>query len=150
MNINITTNKKTRDVLVQIKDLSKNSQEGIKEGFERMGSGLVRTFQNQILNEPKFGNNYRVRDEDGVVRIHRASAPKQTPALLTGDYFEKVFSKPHGANGLEFGNASEHASYLELGTKHMKARPGLFNAIKHDLKNNRLYLQESMDKHIRS
>lgn len=149
MRVNITTNKKTRDVLVKIENLSKFSKKGIREGFERMGSSLVRTFQNQILNEPKFGREYRTRDSEGVQRIHRASAPKQTPALLTGEYFEAVFYKPHGANGLEFGNTAPYASFLELGTPKMKPRPGLFNAIKSDLRNNRLYLEESLDKNIK-
>ncbi len=148
MRVNITTNKKTRDVLVKIENLSKFTQKGIREGFERMGSGLVRTFQNQILNEEKFGEDYNIIGSDGVKRLHRASAPGQTPALLTGDYYEKVFYKPHGAHGLEFGNTSDHASFLELGTPNMKARPGLFNAIKHDLRNNRNYLEESLDKNL--
>lgn len=149
MRINIVTDSATREVLVTIKDLEKNTKEGIREGFEMMGAGLVRTFENQALNEPKFGREYRTKDKNGVTRIHRASAAKQSPALLSGNYFRSVYWKSHGSNGMEFGNTAEYAEYLELGTKKMEARPGLLNAITASLKNSRLYLEEALDKNIK-
>lgn len=150
MRINITKDRNSQIVLVKIKNLSSASKEALEEGFEKMGSGLVRTLQNSILNEEKFGREYRVSGKSGVKRLHRASAAGQTPALLRGEYYEKAFSKSHGANGLEFGDEAPHAEYLELGTEKMLPRPGLGNAISSSVRNNRLYLEESLDKGFKS
>lgn len=148
MKIKIRKNARSQKVLVSVKNLGASTKEALAEGFERMGSGLVRTLQNSILNEPKFGREYRI-SEGGVTKLHRASAPKQTPALLTGEYFEGAFYKPHGANGLEFGDTAPHAEHLELGTDRMLPRPGLGNAITSSLRNSRMYLEESLDKGIK-
>lgn len=149
MRVKINKNKAAKKVTVSIQNLGKNTREALAEGFEEMGANLVRTLQNNILNEPKFGREYKVKGKNGVTKLHRASAPKQTPALITGEYYEKIFYKSQGANGLEFGNTAEYAEYLEEGTSKMDPRPGLGNAITSSLKNNRRYLEESLDKGIR-
>ncbi len=149
MKVRIRKDTRSQKVLVSVAGLSGATKEAIADGFEKMGAGLVRTFQNSILNEPKFGREYRVSGKDGVKRLHRASAPKQTPALITGEYYEKVFYKPHGSDGLEFGNTAAYAEPLELGTPKMEPRPGLGNAITASLRNSRLYLEESLNKGIK-
>lgn len=150
MRITIRSGASTKRTLNTIKNLSKVAKEALAEGFEKMGAGLVRTLENSTLNEPKFGREYRVNDKSGVKRLHRASAPDQTPALITGNYFESAFYKPHGANGLEFGNTAEYAEFLELGTDKMEARPGLLNSIESSTRNSRLYLEEALDKGFKS
>lgn len=149
MRVRINKNKASMQVSVSIENLGRHTREALAEGFTKMGSNLVRTLQNSILNEPKFGAEYRVKGKNGVTKLHRASAAKQTPALISGQYFEKTFFKPHAANGLEFGVEIEYAEYLELGTDKMEPRPGLGNAITSSLRNSRLYLEESLDKGIR-
>lgn len=146
--INIKMDKKTRDVSVAIERLNNANKEGLKQGFIAMGNNLVRQTQAKILSEPKLGRNYPIRS-GGVIRMHRASAPSQAPALLSGEYYEGLQSVSNGWKGLEFQNTAEHAEYLELGTKNMKRRPGMANAIKDNLRNNRLYLENSIAKALK-
>lgn len=145
MKIKINKNRASQKVVIKIDGLANSTKEAIAEGFEKMGSGLVKTLQDSILNEPKFGREYRVKDKGGVRRLHRASGSNQTPALITGEYFEGAFYKPDGANGLEFGDTTEYAGFLELGTDKMQPRPGLGNAITSSLRNSRLYLEKSLE-----
>lgn len=148
MRIEISKGAITRKVLNDIERLPKNIAKGLADGFEEMGAGLVRTLRNSILNEPKYGREYRIK-QGGVRRLHRASAPKQTPALITGEYDKATFYKPHGKRGLTFGNTAPYAADLELGRPNMEARPGLLNAITASIRNSRLYLENNLDKNIR-
>jgi len=141
----VRTNQKTKKVLVAVGKLDEKGREGMRQGFIDLGSALVRKTENNILSEPKYGREYNIKI-DGVVRLHRASAPKQTPALLTGEYFEGLTSIPRGWQGLTFGNTAEHSEYLEEGTRKMEKRPGMFNAIQANIRDNRFYMETNLDR----
>lgn len=143
----IKTDSKTRMALIKLGTLTKDMEKGIAKGFEELGASLVRTAQNQSLNEPKFGRKYKIR-QDGVIKLHRASAKDQSPAVLSGDYFEGFGYEASGAKQLEFGNEVEYAGYLEEGTDNMKPRPGLTNAVNVSVRNSRIYLETNIGKEL--
>lgn len=141
--INIRFDAKTPKVFVSISNLPNANKKALTAAFIEIGANLVRTTENSILNEPKKGLPYK-RKGTGVIRI--SSAPGQAPALLTGQYFEGLKSIPNGSNGLQFVNYAPHAKYLEKGTKKMRPRPGMRKAIINNLRNNRNYINDSLNK----
>jgi len=138
----IRSNNKTRKSLIKIGHLSKDVKAALHSGFQELGANLVKTGENQALNEPKHGREYLRKG--GVVHI--ASKAGQSPALDDGDYFDSfnyVFNSPHE---LEFGNQAEYAGYLEDGTETMEPRPGVLNAVKASAAKVRNYLDSGIKK----
>jgi hypothetical protein len=142
MSFHIKAGKKNQEILDKLKNLGSDARLGIEKGFEELGSSLVRTGENQALNEPKFGREYSFKI-NGVKKLHRASSAGQSPALLTGNYFEN-FKYENRGNELEFGNDAEYSGYLEDGTDNMEPRPGVMNAVSSSVRNARLYLEENI------
>ena len=141
--INVNLEKQSNRVLVSIDKADRRNKEAIKQGFINIGKSLVKVTENTILTEAKTGKIYR---NPSTKEPYQSSSPGQTPALVTGDYFEGLDYKPSGARGVRFINYAPHAKYLEEGTPKMRKRPGMANAIKKNLKNNRMYLEESLKK----
>lgn len=151
--------------LIKVKNFSKDVRKGIKAGFEQLGSNLVRTGQNQALNEPKFGRTYRIKNIKGVSKLHRASAPKQSPALLSGNYFSQFKYLLRSWKGMEFGNDSEYSEYLEFGILRKQGeskgkgkgnakwrlapRPGVQNSVKSNVRNARVMLETNIGRSLK-
>lgn len=142
MSFSIKAGKKNQEVLDKVKNLGRDVKIGIGKGFEELGSNLVRTAENQALNEPKFGREYEVKT-NGVKKLHRASKAGQSPAILSGNYFEN-FKYENRGEELEFGNDAEYSEYLEDGTEKMEPRTGVQNAVSASVRNARLYLEENI------
>lgn len=146
--ISVSMSRQSDEVFVKIKNLEKTNKQALSNGFNQLGESLVRRVQNTILNEPKHGRFYKI-STNGVKRLHRASAPGQTPAIISGKYFESTYYESSGWQGLRFINDAPYALYLEKGTKKMKPRPGMKNAIKSELRNGKMYLESSLSKAMR-
>lgn len=142
MSFTLRSGRTNQQVIDKARSLGKDAKIGIAKGFQELGASLVRTGENQALNEPKFGNEYNLK-VNGVKRLHRASAAGQSPALVTGNYFDQ-FKYENRGDELEFGNDAEYSVYLEDGTDNMEARPGVNNAVSSELRNARLYLEENI------
>ena len=63
---------------------------------------LKRDTKAEIMKKPKHGRLYRV-NLNGVIVMHRASAPGEAPANLTGALKTSIGFNTVGANRLEFG-----------------------------------------------
>lgn len=129
--------KKNRRVELRIRNLSKSTIRGIHQGFFELGSALRADLNREVLAKDKKGRVYHVRTRAGVTgvgkrRRHRASAPGQTPANLSGNYRRNIGYQIHGSNKMEFGirDGIQYAKPLEEGTNIMKPRPGLGNTVK--------------------
>jgi HK97 gp10 family phage protein len=148
----------TRRVLVQIKDLANRNQQGIRNGFYRLGNVLRRTAKEMILEKPRFGRVYRI-NRNGRIKIHTASRPGEAPANDTGQLFRSVIYEVSGSDSMKFGYRSNlnpgaiskktakgvnYGKYLERGTNKMKPRPGLLLAIKKNEGNAVEYFEQEL------
>ena len=101
----------------------------IRQAFNVSGRELVADL-NKDMKAPKSGRKYRVYRKIGGGRrkkskLHTASAPNETPAIITGTFRKSVDFEVRGNRTLEFGaneDAPEYAEYLEKGTPKMEAR----------------------------
>lgn len=100
----------------------------IRQGFYISGKQLVADL-NKDMKAPKSGKSYRIyKGVSGKLkksRIHIASAPSETPAIITGKFRKSVDFAVRGNRTLEFGaneNAPDYAKFLEEGTSKMEAR----------------------------
>ena len=101
----------------------------IRKGFFTSGKELVKDLKKD-MKEPKSGRTYKIyRGVRGgklkKPRLHIASAPSETPAILTGKFRKSVDFAVRGNRTLEFGanqSAPEYAEFLEKGTSKMEAR----------------------------
>ena len=135
--------------------LSRNSQRGIVASLFEISKDLKKTASDHILEKPKHGRTYLVR-LDGRLVHHRASAPGEPPAELTGDLRRSLFTKRHGSKELEFGAGDDkkvrYARALELGapSRKLQPRPYLKRSIEENDKNIRErlehYIKKSLEK----
>lgn len=101
----------------------------IRQGFHTSGMQLVKDL-NKDMKAPKSGRTYKVKVgiRGGKLkkpRLHTASAPNETPAVITGKFRKSVDFAVRGNRTLEFGAnefAPEYAVFLEKGTSKMQAR----------------------------
>ena len=104
----------------------------LRQTFMRVGPQLVKTARAK-MREPKTGELYRING-----KLHRASAPGEAPADVTGQLFKSVKHLTQG-HDLLFGSGSKrktrYAKFLELGTKNMKERPMIFDSVQENYKN---------------
>ena len=116
----------------QVDNLEELTRRGIRQGFFRLGNELKKELNREVLAKNKRGKTYIRRDRIGRRRRHVASAAHQTPANRTGAYRRAIGYQLRGSEQLEFGirDTVDYGLYLEIGTKHMRARPGVGNAVK--------------------
>lgn len=100
----------------------------IRQGFYASGKQLVADL-NKDMKKPKSGKTYKVyKGVTGKLkkpRLHIASAPSETPAIITGKFRKSVDFEVRGNRKLEFGaneKAPDYAEFLENGTSKMAAR----------------------------
>ena len=128
--------------MIKVKDGSQNQKtlkflyelpveltKAIRQGFYTSGKELVVDL-NKDMKAPKSGKGYKVYKGIGggklkKPKLHIASAPSETPAVITGKFRKSVDFAVRGNRQLEFGaneNAPEYAKFLEEGTSKMQAR----------------------------
>jgi hypothetical protein len=170
MTINLRIDPENRKVKVQIDELAKRSNVGIRKGFYYLGRDLVATSKKLIRKKPKTGRTYFIRKVIGgrLVR-HVASAPGEAPARITGALLNSLDFNVSGADRMEFGSKRktqflqraigagftvrgtrktniEYPKFLELGTKKMAKRPYLLPSIKNNQRNAREHFEREMKK----
>jgi len=124
-----TQDRKNRKVFLHIKDIKKRSEQSIRLAFYKIGKELTREARQTIILGPKTGRLYRIK---GRRNQHRASAPGEPPANLTGNLQKSINFIVRGSSEMIFGAGSEDAPYarrLELGDDIISKRPYLIRAI---------------------
>ena len=145
-----------RKVLINIKSLGKHEKQGAINALHKIGNSLKRTAKRGIYSKKdKTGRVYLVR-LGGRIKRHQASAGGQYPANLTGTLAKSVgFEKANTGMQLEFGAGNKetgeaiYAKYLEEGTSKMSPRPFLTKAVKSNLGQMELYLQQEIGKQLK-
>ena len=130
-NIEIVNPAGASNFFESVENIQANTHFGIERAFWQSGKDIKGEFNKQVLARNKTGHIYIRRNSAGARRRHRASAPDETPANITGFYRRSFgFVVNQGVSPqLTIGNSAEYAGFLELGTTRMKARPGLLNSI---------------------
>lgn len=112
-------------------------RQGARIALYNIGKENVRYTRLIIKKGPKTGRLYRI---PGRKRRHRASAPGQAPANLTGALRRSVDFNVRGYDQMEFGDQKMYGKFLETGTKKMAARPHLIKAVR----TNRRYAEQQL------
>lgn len=128
------------------------SRERILKGISLAFKDIATAHTQQLITDlndkgAKTGRVYQVRVR-GKMITHRASAPFQTPATLTGNYEATIETKPSGGNQLIFGVGANYAAELELGGVTNAPRPGLKNTIQKEERNTRVYFETRITKEL--
>lgn len=122
----------------KLKNLSQEFKRGLLQGGHAAVAIVVRTAQQGIANGSKSGRTYttffRTGRNGGVFPVgtrpaHKASAPGEYSANDTG----KLFASIGGSNTLfqmRVWATAPHAGYQEYGTKKIKPRPNIGNAVR--------------------
>jgi len=115
----------TGKVLVDVGDIKNRFDQGIRDAFFDQGDRNVKYARKEILKRNKTGNLYMIKG-----KLHRASAPGEFPANLSGKLRKSISYTVRGSNSMEFGDKVEYGKYLELGTEHMKPREHIIRTVK--------------------
>jgi len=115
---------------VQILAAPKNLQNGIRQGFYKLGKYLVKTASDGIIKSPKIGNRYYYsgherRGKKGFWT--KSGAVGAYPANQTGFLRRSLGFNVIGNRKMEFGLKAKYAQYVE------KARPALKLTVLNDL-----------------
>ena len=137
---------KNRRVFIHMDRLGVLSEKAIKTAFDDIGRNYQKTMAREMRKRNKRGRIYNVRSRSGGTRRHRASAPDQTPANLSGNMAQGIDYKVSGSKKMEFGARAFYAKFLEEGTKKMEPRPGLLNTINKTEKETFNYFADHLQK----
>ncbi len=133
----------SEQVLIDLRQYRKASRRVLRQFWFLTGHDFRNEARKEILKKPKGGRIYRVRKgKKGRIIRHRASAPFETHANLTGETRASIGFKIRGMTRMSFGYgvstakpATAWANFLEFGTIGFKkvgpmaARPSLSAAI---------------------
>lgn len=134
-------NKKTEVMLGQ---LEKHSKRGIRQGFYQLGSDLRNSVRKDVLSKQGKTGRVYVVNRGGRRLRHRASAPGEFSANLSGRMRRSAGFKVRGSKQLDFGFGEEHAKYQEDGTSRMRARPNLGKTVKKRERNAERHFQNEL------
>lgn len=129
--INVHIDEPSQRVIIALGEAPKRYQLATRRAFYLLGVALRHTAQQSIMEKPKHGRLYLIRQGKRLKR-HRASAPGESPANLSGKLKRGIGFNVRGYDRLEFGvrETVKYGKFLEKGTKKMAARPYLISAIK--------------------
>ena len=131
---------KNHKIEIRLKNFNNITRKSIEHAFHEIGKDLKKTAKKLIKDKRnKTGRIYLVRLKGRLVK-HRASAPGEAVADLTGNYRRSVDVEISGADKLIFGAGGRdtkvnYVKFTELGTKKMAPRPTLRKAIEKNYKN---------------
>lgn len=99
----------------------------LRKGLKSVVREYGRQIQDKIrmsMREPKHGRIYHYGE-----RIHRASAPGEAPAILSGTLYRSIIPiYTHGGLTVKFAPKPIYGKWLEFGTKKILPRPHLVPA----------------------
>ncbi|MDH3325170.1 MAG: hypothetical protein OEM38_00470 [Gammaproteobacteria bacterium] len=136
----ITQGRNNQAIELQIRNAPENAARGVRRGFHRLGNLEVIHSRKLIRKGPKTGRLYRIK---GRKRMHRASAPGQAPANLTGSLARSIGYNIYGnemvfaTRGDESGPKKQanggvpYGNWLDGGTRRIKPRPFLSATANH-------------------
>ena len=153
----IVADSKNRQVQITSAQLGEMRQTSVRKAFYHIGKDLVKESK-RLIDLPKSGKFYNLRINRRLKR-HRASAPGEAPAKITGNLKASLDFKVQGAKEMEFGSLRSvtrritrkgngftmkgnvtralgiYPRYLEEGTSKMAPRPFLISSIKNNYRN---------------
>lgn len=135
-------------VFMQIKAIEHNYSRSIRRAFYKAGKNLTKEARRSIIKGPKTGRYYRV---SGRRRRHRASAPGEPPANLSGNLQRSIDFIVKGSKEMEFGAGSNDLLYarpLELGNDRIKQRSYLLRAINEKEKDTERYFENELTRNL--
>lgn len=129
--IDIISNKNNDKIFKHLSALDQHYRSGIHQAYIVIGKYLERTNRDDFRAK-KNGRLYRIRINGRIIN-HRASAPGEPPARLTGNLEKTIKTKTSGFTQMEYsagGGRVNYAHYLEEGTRKMEPRPFMSKAIR--------------------
>jgi hypothetical protein len=108
------------------KEFQKNINNIKQEVFRGIQIGIHKTLidvKKDVIAksmEQKSGRQYKIKTAIGY-KIHTASSPSEHYAKITGKMNRSIYHNVNGLNG-GIGASVEYAKFVELGTRHLKAR----------------------------
>lgn len=129
--IKIITDHNNRSLSVAHAGLSNAISKGIRSGSYQSGKEMVNWLRSD-MSQPKTGRAYWINLGRGGrklkrSRLHIASSPSETPAVITGNFRKSIDFLVRGSKYLEFGSGSKglaqtYAEKLENGSGNVAAR----------------------------
>ena len=122
--ISIKIDRKSRQVIATVPKLTEKYKQNIESALYEIGTEVVKETRRLIRRRNKTGRLYNING-----RLHRASAPEEAPANLTGKLLKSSNYTVHNQQEMSIGEEVLWALFLELGTRKMAPRPHLIVAI---------------------
>lgn len=141
---------KNNKVILELKNINKITLFSIRKSLFAIGKDLISEANKEILKKPKGGRLYIRRTKGGSKKRHRASAPLETHANMTGQLRKSMQWKVSGQE-LDFGygvaksTAPEYAAAIEFG-KAPGSKPPLIK--RPSLRNSITANQRNIEKHL--
>jgi len=134
-----------KKVFIQIGRLEQSNKRALRQAFYFIGKDLVKDARDSIRKRPKSGRTYIINN-----RRHRASAPGEPPANLTGLLARSINFRVQGWSKMEIGADTPYARALELGNPkgNLEPRPYLIAAINKNERNTRRHFDRELNKHL--
>lgn len=173
MSIMLVESPKNRRIEVQLHNIIRLSNQGVRKGFYYLGKDLVVETKRLINKKPKTGRTYMIRKVIGgrLVR-HIASAPGEAPARITSALFNSIDFDVQGSDRMEFGSKYntqftqraigqgftvkglrktqiEYPKWLEEGTSKMAKRPFLLPSIRKNQRNAQEHFSREIKKALK-
>ncbi len=129
--IKIIADKNNKIVFKHLSQLDQHFKSGVHEAYIVIGEYLKRTNEKDFRDR-KSGRLYRIRVRGEMIN-HRASAPGEAPARLTGALEKTIKTKTSGFTQMDYsagGGRVNYAGFLEDGTRKMAARPYMIKSIR--------------------
>ena len=133
MSIQVINPSGNERVFAKLEDAVPAGNRASRQAWFVLGKDLKAEANRAILAKNKTGRVYIIRSAGGR-RRHRASAPGQSHANLTGELRRSLSWRVFGHDSMDFGygargGAPRYAKFVELGTTRMDPRPTLQNAL---------------------
>lgn len=122
--LEIRVDRKSREVLLRIPKLTDQYRKNVESALYDIGDEVVKETRKLIRRRNKTGRLYNFRG-----RLHRASAPGEAPANMTGRLLKSSDYTVPNYQQMTVGEEAPYAVFLELGTRKMAPRPHLITAI---------------------
>lgn len=130
---------KNKDILLKIKEGVSDNKNAIRKAFYFVGKDLRKSARNSIIRGPQRTGRLYIIHKNNIRKRHRASAPGQPPANLTGNLQKSIIFQVRGYTQLSFGvsnqnsvsigrnrkRLAEYGKILEEGGQRIKKRPFL-------------------------
>jgi hypothetical protein len=146
--ISAKEDRENRKAQFQIDNTIRLTNRGVRQGFYNVGKQLKGSANKDILAKDKTGRTYRVR-RGKVIRNHRASAPGETFANLSGAARRTLGFEVRGSSELEFGFRKVQETFYTKILETKLNRPALGNAVKKESGNNIVILERELKKALK-